>query len=303
MLSERLLIVGGTGFIGRNLLLKSLEEGYSVTILSLNIISENLKINNVKYVHCDIRCFEDLKNKLINSSFEYVLNLGGYVEHSNFSDGGFNVVETNLNGVINLIKIIDWNCLKRFVQIGSSDEYGKNEAPQNEKVLGDPISPYSFGKLAVTQMLQMLYRTELFPMVVIRPFLVYGPEQNSERFIPQIIKGCLSGNQFPVSMGEQLRDFCYIDDITRGILLSLNNEKAVGEIINLGSGKPISIKKVIEKIKKIVGKGKPNFGEYQYRADENMYLYADIRKANSILNWYPEVGMEEGLKKTISYLK
>ena len=108
MLSERLLIVGGTGFIGSNLLLKSLEEGYSVTILSLNIISENLKINNVKYVHCDIRCFEDLKKNLINCSFEYVLNLGGYVEHSNFSDGGFNVVETNLNGVINLIKIIEF---------------------------------------------------------------------------------------------------------------------------------------------------------------------------------------------------
>jgi nucleoside-diphosphate-sugar epimerase len=303
MSTERILIIGGTGYIGRNLALKCLEIGHSVTVLSINSLPENLKINKVTYVHCNISSIDDLHQKINNYSFEYVVNLSGYVDHSNFSDGGASVIDNHLTGVLNILKIIDWDPLKRFVQIGSSDEYGKNEAPQNEKFFGDPFSPYSFGKLAATQLLQMLHRTESFPMVVIRLFLVYGPKQNSSRFIPQIIEGCLSGKQFPVSTGDQLRDFCYIDDIIRGIVLTLNNKNVIGEIINLGSGNPISIKKMILKIKNGIGMGYPNFGQYQARPNENMKLYADITKAKIILDWQPNIDLEEGLKKTIKSFK
>ena len=303
MVIERLLVIGGTGFIGRNLVIKSIELSYSVTVLSLNKPTQELIFNKVCYIQCDIKNYYDLQQKLTENSFDYVINLGGYVDHSSFLDGGIDVMESHFLGVLNILKIIDWKILKRFVQIGSSDEYGNSVAPQNEKMSGSAISPYSFGKLAVTQLLEMLYRTEKFPMVVIRLFLVYGPGQNSERFLPQIINGCLSGDDFPVSKGEQLRDFCYIDDITRGILLTLENNEAIGEVINLGSGNPLSIKHVIKTIQKIVGKGNPDFGKYSYRVDENMELYADIQKANKILNWQPNVDINHGLKKTIAYFK
>lgn len=303
MLVEKILIVGGTGFIGRNLALKALDKGYLVTVLSLNKPSENFKIKNVEYIQCNLIHFERLQKKLTKRTFHYVINLGGYVDHSNFLNGGFDVVNTHLIGVLNIIKVLDWNCLKQFIQIGSSDEYGKNTAPQNENIMGDVISPYSFSKLSITNLLKMLHEYEKFPMVVLRLFLVYGPGQNIERFIPQVIHGCLSGNQFPVSMGEQQRDFCYIDDITSGIILSLNNEKAIGEVINLGSGNPISVKNIIQKIMTLVGSGNPIFGEIEYRVDENMKLYADVNKAKKILNWYPQVSLEEGLKNTILHLK
>jgi nucleoside-diphosphate-sugar epimerase len=303
MTTKRLLIIGGTGFIGRNLVIKSIELGYSVTVLSLNKPTQELIFNKVCYIQCDIKNYYDLQQKLTENSFDYVINLGGYVDHRSFLDGGIDVMESHFFGVLNILKIIDWKILKRFVQIGSSDEYGNSVAPQNEKIPGSAISPYSFGKLAVTQLLEMLYRTEKFPMVVIRLFLVYGPGQNSERFLPQIINGCLSGDDFPVSKGEQLRDFCYIDDIIRGILLTLENNEAIGEVINLGSGNPLSIKHVIKNIQKIVGKGNPDFGKYSYRVDENMELYADIQKANKILNWQPNVDINHGLKKTIAYFK
>ena len=303
MTIKRLLIIGGTGFIGRNLVIKSIELGYSVTVLSLSNPTRESKLNEVFYIQCDIKNYYDLQQKLTENSFDYVINLGGYVDHSSFLDGGIDVMESHFLGVLNILKIIDWKILKRFVQIGSSDEYGNSVAPQNEKMPGSAISPYSFGKLAVTQLLEMLYRTENFPMVVIRLFLVYGPGQNSERFFPQIINGCLSGDNFPVSMGEQLRDFCYIDDITRGILLTLEKNEAIGEVINLGSGNPLSIKQAIKIIQKTVGKGNPDFGKYSYRVDENMELYADITKANKILNWQPNVDINHGLNKTISYFK
>lgn len=303
MPNEKILILGGTGFLGSHLALKSLEKGYHVTVLSLNTPHVSSKINQVTYIQCDIRSYVDLKKIINGDSFDYVVNLGGYVDHRNFSEGGSKTIDAHLIGVINLLKVINLNKLKRFIQIGSSDEYGASGAPQNENDTGVAFSPYSFSKLAVTQLLQMLYKKEQLPIVVIRLFLVYGPGQNRERFLPQIINGCLSKESFPVSWGEQLRDFCYIDDVIRGILLSINSKNALGEIINIASGSPIKIKNLVNMTQKIIGCGKPNYGGYPYRKDENMELYADIQKANKLLKWHPEVDLKEGLEKTIKYFK
>ena len=120
-----------------------------------------------------------------------------------------------------------------------------------------------------------------------RLFLTYGPGQDNKRFFPQIIQGCLSGDPFPTSAGEQLRDFCYVDDIAQGILTALTNEQVNGEIINLASGNPVAIRDAIELIQTTLGKGTPEFGKVPYRAGENMALYADVSKAKKILGWEP----------------
>jgi nucleoside-diphosphate-sugar epimerase len=145
----------------------------------------------------------------------------------------------------------------------------------------------------------MLHKTQGLPVVILRLFLVYGPGQNSNRFLPQIINGCISDLNFPASKGNQLRDFCYVDDISRGILLTLSSKKTEGEIINLASGIPISIREVIELVKKNVGKGRPEFGKIPYRVGENMNLYADIKKAKKILDWAPLISIEDGVRETI----
>ena len=124
--------------------------------------------------------------------------------------------------------------IKRFVQIGSSDEYGNNISPQSEDMREDPITPYSYAKTALTHFLQMLHKTENFPCVILRLFLVYGPRQKLDRFIPQVITGCLKNNEFDTSHGNQLRDFCYVDDIVQAILKSFENEEVNGKILNVG---------------------------------------------------------------------
>ena len=199
--------------------------------------------------------------------------------------------------------MVNLTSLKRFVQIGSSDEYGNLSAPQTEDMRESPISSYSLGKLASTNLLQMLHITEGIPVVILRLFLVYGPEQDFDRFIPQIIKGCLSSSHFPASTGKQLRDFCYVDDVTNGILMALKNDKVNGEIINLASGKSISIREVVELVQKKIGLGRANFGKIPFRAGENMSLYADISKAHKVLKWRPVISIEEGIGRTIDYYK
>ena len=239
-MSERILIVGGTGFIGRNLTLNAVKDGYNVVVLSLNEPPDEKKIDGVKYLQMDITESTQTNGQLSDNSFDYVVNLSGYIDHCRFLEGGRQIIEAHFVGVQNLLQLLDWTKLKRFVQIGSSDEYGNLPPPQHEELRESPISPYSLGKVCSTHFLQMLHRTQNFPVVIIRLFLTYGPGQDNKRFLPQIINGCLSDNHFPTSAGEQLRDFCYVDDITQGILMALTNEKVNGEVINLAFGNPVT---------------------------------------------------------------
>ena len=111
----------------------------------------------------------------------------------------------------------------------------------------------------------------------------------------------LLDENFPTSKGEQLRDFCHVDDVSSGILRSLVCDEVNGEIINLASGDAISIREIIEIIQSFTGSGKPEYGKIAYRDGENMALYGDIRKAKRLLKWKPKVGIYEGLEKTVNY--
>ena len=301
MMTDKLLIVGGTGFIGRNLATNAIKKGLTTIVLSLNEPHIERKIPGVVYLQADITSLIQLREKLSNKTFDYVVNLSGYIDHSAFLDGGRSIIDTHFFGVQNLLQVLDWKSLKRFIQIGSSDEYGNHPAPQNEDMCETPISSYSLAKVASTKLLQMLHRTENLPAVVLRLFLVYGNGQDSKRFIPQIIKGCLLGKNFPASEGEQLRDFCHVDDITNGILESLYRSEVNGEIINLASGVSISIREIIELIQNLTGSGNPEFGKIAYRNGENMELFANIEKARKLMNWSPKIGLNEGIAKTIEF--
>lgn len=299
-MNNNLLIVGGTGFIGKHLVREAIKQGYIPTILSLQPVKEEQVISGVDYLVADITDFDMMSNKLLNNSFHYVVNLSGYINHDKYKEGGRKILDAHFVGVQNLIEILNWNVLKSFVQIGSSDEYGDAPAPQSEKIREKPISSYSMGKLAASQLLQMLYRTEKFPVVILRLFLVYGPGQDSQRFLPQIIQGCLKGETFATSHGQQQRDFCYVDDIVNGIILALKSSNVFGKVLNLASGMPVSIRTVLEEVVNIIGKGKPLYGEVPYRNGENMELYADVVEARQALNWKPEISLRDGLVRTIN---
>lgn len=193
---KNLLIVGGTGFIGSCVAKKALKEGYNITIISKNRPKLSKKIKNVEYISVDIRKKKNLFFKIKNKLFNHVINLSGYVNHSNYLNNRSNVFDTHFDGILNLVDCINKKDLLSFIQVGSSDEYGSNKAPQKETQREDPISPYSCAKTAATHFLQMMYKTYKFPIVILRLFLVYGVGQENNRFIPQVINGCLKKKNF-----------------------------------------------------------------------------------------------------------
>ena len=299
--NNTVLVVGGGGFIGSALSKKLSALRAHVINLVCSGTKKRRPLPNVTTIVADIRKHALLKKVLTGYSFDYVFNLGGYIDHSPYLEGGRNVIDVHYTGMLNLLNQVFTPTLKKFVQIGSSDEYGDNPSPQSENLREAPISPYSTAKVGATHLIQALSRTESLPGVVVRLFLVYGPGQDDRRFLPQIIKGCLGGETFPTSSGKQLRDFCYIEDVVEGLILAAVKPKVVGYVINLASGIPITIRSVVEKTVELIGNGHPAFGVYPYRSGENMKLYADVNLAQALLNWQATTSLGDGLVKTISW--
>ncbi|WP_208732131.1 NAD-dependent epimerase/dehydratase family protein [Leptospira perdikensis] len=299
--NPKLLVFGGTGFIGSHIVTEGVKRGLHVTCVSHK---KKIQTNeHLSSILADLNSTESIKSILSKESFEYIIHAGGYIDHTHYKNGGEKVIQQHLNSLYSIVSNLDRTKLKRFIFLGSSDEYGNAKAPQMESIREKPISPYSFAKTAGSHFLQMLHKSENFPATIARLFLTYGPGQDDNRFLPMIIKGCLKDEEFPTSYGEQLRDFCYIQDTVDGIFSMLDSDEAVGEIFNLASGRKISIRSMIDKIVQLVGKGKPIYGQVPYRVGENMELYADITKAKEILNWEPKVSLDEGLKETIQFYK
>ena len=125
--------------------------------------------------------------------------------------------------------------MKNFIQIGSSAEYGMSKNT-SESTRENPLTFYSAGKVAATQISQMLFLNEKIPITVLRFFQVYGPGQKNDRLIPYVIKSCLLNKKFKLTKCEQVRDFCYVEDIVSAIILCLKTKNVVGNIYNIGSG-------------------------------------------------------------------
>jgi len=286
--NRRILVVGGSGFIGHRLVSRLAQEGADIVSVG---VSEGKRVDvfpNVRHIRIDLQAREELDRNFPKGLFTYVFNLGGYIDHSSFQVGGRSVINVHYVGTLNLLEKVFSPKLKAFIQIGSSDEYGITSSPQKEVIREAPISPYSAAKAAITHLIQALFKAEGFPGIIARLFLVYGPGQDDGRFIPQIIKGCLADQTFPTSSGEQIRDFCYVEDIVEGLILCALTPEARGKVFNLASGEPLSVKEIINKIVDIIGKGRPDFGKIPYRKRENMSLYADISKAKQIIGWQPK---------------
>mgnify|MGYP001201533324 CR=1 FL=1 len=300
MNKKKILISGGTGFIGYHLAKRCLKLKWSVTSLSTKKPKKLRKLKQVRYIICDISNKKELKKK-IKPSYDYVVNLAGYVDHSHKKK----TMKSHYNGCKNLSSIFLSSKIKKFIQVGSSVEYGKTKSPQfeNKKNKQKTFSVYGNAKILSTKYLLNLKKKLNFPAIIIRLYLVYGPNQDKNRVIPITISNAIKNKKFNCSDGLQFRDFIYVEDVINAIIKILKVRKLSGEIINIGSGNPIMIKSIIKNICNLVGSGEPLFGKISLRKDEIMELYPNISKATKLLRWKPKIKLISGLKKTIHYYK
>ena len=300
-MKKKILIIGGTGFLGYHLAKKCLLKKWDVTSVSTNIPQKKRFLVNVKYLILDITK-KKLISKKIKSNYDFVVNFGGYVNHNE----KLKTYKSHYIGCKNLADIFKDSKIKLFIQIGSSVEYGNLKSPQKEDSktnVNKLKSTYGKAKLMATNYLLKLNKTHNFPCTILRLYLVYGPYQDKNRLIPHTLNECLNDNLFDCSAGKQYRDFLFVDDLMTAIFKCFYNKQSIGEIMNVGTGKPQNIKKVILFIRNNIKLGNPVFGKIPLRKDEISKLYPDISKVKKILNWDPRTSFQKGIKTLIKHYK
>ena len=300
----KILIIGGTGFIGFNLLKKLKNLRFSITSISLSYPKKNNLISGVNYIKLDITNKNEIKK--INGNFDIVVNAGGYGGlDGNFRDTN-KMYQNQIKGLKNVASFFLKKKIKKFIQVGSSLEYGSVSGIQTEKSYPkNPITIYGKSKLYSTNYLKFLNKVYNFPVVVLRLYQVYGPNQKNNRLIPYIIESIIKNKKIFTTRGDQIRDFCYIDDVTEAIIKCFNSKKSIGEIINIGYGRGYQIKDILKKIFKF-------FPKYKVKRKVKINLSSkkqvkklvpSIKKAKKILRWSPKISFNEGIKKTINSFK
>ena len=251
--NKRVLVTGAGGFVGQHLCKVLFEKGATVVGLLRNAVDN--KYLSEQY---SVDMFDEETTRQIIQFVqpEFVVHLAANknrgVDTGAYREG----YKTNLIGSLNLINACqDVPVLDRFVFLGSTDEYGQLQVPFKEPDKEAPNTAYGASKLAVTELLRALSRSKGFPSVTLRPTIVYGPGQDGSMFLPALIIALVAGRNFDMSLGEQTRDFIYIDDLVKAIIQALIIPGFCGDVINISSARPIRIDALAKMTSNILGNG------------------------------------------------
>jgi len=301
-LNRRVLITGGTGFIGSHLIQQLHASGAIISIISREKKCDLAETN--QYTG-DIRDSSFVTECMIDFNADYIFHLAAYKERSESIQAFYSAIETNLIGSLNIFSAAkETNSVKFIVALGTAEEYGNNIPPFDEKLRECPVTPYSFSKSCVSHLGELFFHLYNLPVIIIRPTLAYGPGQGNDMFVTSLITSLLDDKPFDMTLGDQTRDFVYVDDVVDSLILAAKNSQAKGQIINIGSGIPIKIGDIAKKIETIIGKkGLINLGGKQYRKNEVMEYYVDLKRADNILGWKAKTSLDDGLLKTIDYYR
>ena len=299
-MNKKLLIVGGTGFIGGHLVDEALKKKFKVFVIhKKNRDIKKLK-KNVKYLQCDLSNKKKLKDLISKKKFQYVINASGYIDHVEVND----IISSHLIGVHNLISILNENkYIKKFIQLSTSDVYAISKVKKKENSPLKPNSIYSYSKLSTEIFLKTLFNLNNFPFVCYRIFLCYGSNQKNDRLIPYIISSALDKKPINILHPSQERDFIHIDEISKVIISSLTKRKLDGKIINLASGKGTKISTIVRIICNYIGFYEFKLDNKNVKKISNMKLVADISKARRLMRWQPKNCLKKDLEKTINQYK
>lgn len=233
-----ILITGGLGYVGTHLC-KRLSENNNITILdnfsnSLNNIKEQ---KNVKIVDGDIR---DKKNVGLVSNMNIIIHTAALNITKSIEDPIYDA-DNNINGTLNLLEAVRRSDVELFIYISSAAVYGvPTYLPTDEKHIANPISPYGLSKLTGERYSLLYHDLYGLHVICIRPFNIFGPGQMNNSYSGVITKFMdnIKNDDSPIIFGDggQTRDFVYIDDIVEAILLAIKNNKAIGQVFNIGTG-------------------------------------------------------------------
>jgi nucleoside-diphosphate-sugar epimerase len=264
----KMLIIGGRGFIGRNL--SEFYQGrYNVLIAPKGKPVED---------------FLQLKP-------EYIINCAAEFSESN------TIFETNVGLVYKILQYVKENKTTRFIQLGSSSEYGRKTFPIKETDLPVPTTLYEGTKLAATNLCVCFAKEFSLPITILRPFTIYGKYEKSWKLFPTLYRSYKEKS--PIFLVEAAHDYLFIDDFLRAVDLFINDESSSGTIINIGSGRQYlnsEVVRIFEEVLDYEFKKTFTLGT-KIRSYDSLNWTADITKAQRDFNFSPRISLREGIVK------
>jgi nucleoside-diphosphate-sugar epimerase len=307
---KTVLVTGGAGFIGCHVVSELLKKKCKVTIID-NLSTgkkENLKgyFKDIKFIKGDISNLSLLKKSF--KGHDYIIHLAALVSVPESVSNPCEYHEVNVTGTFNVFEAARIAKVKKVIFASSSAVYGQiGNQPVKESNPLNPISPYGASKLLGEQYAQMFYEVYGLATVCLRFFNVYGPKQSLKSHyasvIPKFAFSMQMGLRPPIhGTGHQIRDFVYVADVARAIILSAKSNKANGLALNVASGKTHQVIDIVSNINKLLKTDiKATFTPP--RPGDVLITRADINKTKRIIKYKPLVSFEEGLSKTLQYYK
>ena len=304
------LVTGGAGFIGSNIVAELVRRKEKVRVLD-NFSTgrrENLIPfwDNIELIEGDLTDLETIREAV--EGMDFVLHQGALPSIPRSIEHPIGSNNANVSGTLNLLIASKDAKIKRLIYASSSSVYGNSShLPKVETMNPSPLSPYAVSKLAGEYYCQVFYHIHRLETVILRYFNVFGINQDPtsaySAVIPKLISSMLH-KKSPIIFGDglQSRDFTFVDNVVKANLLATEFDSAVGEIFNVAVGQAYSLLDLIAKINSILSYSiEPIFDSP--RLGEIKHSLADITKAKEKFHYVPEIELEEGLRRTIRWMK
>ena len=309
---KKVLVTGAGGFIGSHLTERLVELGAKTRAFvryssngSWGWLDQSPLKNDVDVVLGDIRDQDTVTHAC--SGVDVVFHLAALIAIPYSYQAPLSYVRTNVEGTLNVLQAAQRVESEVVVHTSTSEVYGTaRTVPIDENHPLQGQSPYSASKIGADKIAESFHLSFGLAVVTVRPFNTFGPRQSARAVIPTIITQALNGSEIRLGNLEPTRDLNFVADTVEGFIKAAETPKAIGETINLGSGREISIRDLAALILKLMNRDLPIALEGARVRPENSEvdrLCADSRKGQSILGWTPKYSLEDGLTATIEWIR
>lgn len=311
----KVLVTGAGGFIGSHLVEALVARGAEVTAMVHYDARPDL--SNLEFAPAPVRSKLKILSGNIEDPFfvssavagqDVVFHLAALIAIPYSYVAPASYVRANVEGTLNVLEAARTHKVARVVHTSTSETYGTAlYTPIDEKHPLQGQSPYSASKIGADKLAESYFLSFGLPVATIRPFNTFGPRQSARAVIPTIISQALSSSPV-VKLGSltPVRDLNYVADTVEGFMAVAESDQALGEVVNVGSGKAISIGELATLILRLAGVNKEIVCEAERTRPEKsevMTLLADSRKAEALTGWKTRVGLEQGLRETIEFIR
>ncbi|MCM8811703.1 MAG: NAD-dependent epimerase/dehydratase family protein [Candidatus Omnitrophica bacterium] len=302
---RKVLVTGATGFIGSHLVerLVDLEAEVECWAASEKRLARLARVRDrIDLRMIDIRDLARVAEATRRCQPEIVYHLAAY--GVNFDERDMQpAVDINIRGTVHLLEALKGMPIKRIIAAGTWAEYGPKDHPAQEEDPLEPVGTYGTTKATATTIAMKMAVQDNLPLVVLRPFSVYGPGEGDYKFVPIVIRACLKKTPPKLTSCRQVRDYVYIEDAVEAFIKAADARLETPIVLNIASGRPVQLKELVDAVVRHFPGIQPDFGAMPDRENEIWSIRADISKAKKLLGWEPTHTLEQGITQTISWFK